>query len=178
MKRRCNNPSSSDYKHYGGRGIKVCNEWNSDYKTFSDWAKSAGYSDNLTIDRIDVNKGYCPENCRWVTRKVKSENRRCATKVELFGREYTVEEAAVLLGLKESTVRYRHSKGLPINELKTVEQLCPVTGELLNEYRTAEEAIAATGFTSIHKALQGRVVLAGGYKWRRKRIKQEDLLCS
>ena len=74
MRQRCNNPNRSDYKRYGGRGIKICDEWN-DYNTFRDWALSNGYADNLSIDRIDVNGNYEPSNCRWVDAKTQAQNK-------------------------------------------------------------------------------------------------------
>ena len=76
MKARCNNSNNVKYAHYGGRGISVCAEWRDDFKAFYDWAMSRGYSDDLTIDRVDVNGNYEPSNCRWATYTQQNLNRR------------------------------------------------------------------------------------------------------
>ena len=76
MKQRCYNPNNKSYHYYGGKGIKVCDEWKEDFQAFYDWAMSNGYKEGLTIDRIDVNGNYEPSNCRWVTQKQNNENRR------------------------------------------------------------------------------------------------------
>ena len=76
MKNRCYRESYHAYKHYGGRGIKVCNEWLNDFRTFYDWAMANGYKDDLSIDRINCNKGYNPQNCRWVTMAEQNKNKR------------------------------------------------------------------------------------------------------
>ena len=85
IRERCSKPTSKAYKDYGGRGIRVCDEWQQDYATFREWAMANGYRQGLAIDRIDTNGNYCPENCRWVTSLVNNRNRRQHHYVTAFG---------------------------------------------------------------------------------------------
>lgn len=102
MKRRCYNPKNPAYENYGGRGIVVCDEWKeryAGYKRFKEWALSNGYQEDLTIDRIDNNKGYSPDNCRWVTRKVQNNNKRNSHLVTYKGKTQTLTQWCEELGL-------------------------------------------------------------------------------
>lgn len=74
MIQRCENPKQIGWKYYGGKGIKVCEEWRRSFVAFYNWAMANGYTDELTIDRLNSDKDYCPENCRWATWKEQAES--------------------------------------------------------------------------------------------------------
>lgn len=92
MKNRCYNPNNSAYKMYGGRGVTVCKEWANDFQPFYDWAMSNGYTEKLSIDRIDVNGNYEPSNCRWATQKDQVINRRGIKRYCINGEEKAISE--------------------------------------------------------------------------------------
>lgn len=107
--RTCNNKSPI-FSYYGGRGIRVCNEWESSYKNFSEWAKDNGYNDELTLDRIDNNGNYEPKNCRWITKEEQANNRRSNHLLTHAGETHTIKEWSVITGINYGTLRNRARK--------------------------------------------------------------------
>lgn len=108
MKQRCYNPNGTKYKDYGGRGIKICDEWLNDRQKFEQWSLSHGYENGLTIDRIDVNGNYEPSNCRWITNSEQQRNKRLPKGgVEFKGEKYTLKELCERYNTSDAFVRYR-----------------------------------------------------------------------
>lgn len=107
MKARCNNPKSKSYKDYGARGIKVCNEWEHNFQAFYDWAIASGYTDELTIERIDNSIGYSPQNCMWITKSEQSAHRRSCVIIEYDGRQQNLMQWCNELGLNYKRVHDR-----------------------------------------------------------------------
>lgn len=116
IKTRCYNNHNPAYPNYGGRGIAVCDEWKNDFMAFYDWSMSHGYDYDLTIDRIDNNKGYSPDNCRWVDRKTQNRNKRNNRNYTINGETHCLMEWCEILGIKYRTVQDRICRGLTIKE--------------------------------------------------------------
>lgn len=110
IRKRCNNPNSATFKHYGGRGISVCEEWER-FEPFRDWALASGYSDELTIDRIDVSGNYEPSNCRWATQKTQKNNKRNNHYMSFRGETHTMAEWSEILQIPYSTLNRRKNLG-------------------------------------------------------------------
>lgn len=115
MVQRCTNPNSNMYPYYGGRGISICPEWRKQ-KNFETWALENGYCPGLTIDRIDNDKGYSPDNCRWVTYKVNCNNRSSSHKVTAFGQTHSLREWSEILNISYNTLKKRVIAGEPDGE--------------------------------------------------------------
>lgn len=107
MRNRCNGKNKAVYKYYMAKGISVCDEWNNDFLSFYEWALSNGYSDDLTIDRIDNAKGYSPGNCRWVSRKEQANNRHFCKMITYNGKTQTLMQWCEELGLNYKLIHSR-----------------------------------------------------------------------
>lgn len=107
MKGRCNNPKNKDYKNYGARGIAVCSEWERSPKIFFEWAINSGYKKGLSLDRIDNNKGYSPENCRFVSQKEQANNKQKTVMIVAGGVRKPLSAWANDMGVSASTIYYR-----------------------------------------------------------------------
>ena len=103
MMHRCYNPNAGNFCTYGGRGIGVCEEWHDIHK-FKAWVDISGYEIGLTLDRINANGNYCPENCRWATKKQQSNNRRNNIYYEFLGKRRTLAEWSRITGINRDTL--------------------------------------------------------------------------
>lgn len=113
---RCYYKSTNGYNRYGGRGIKICDEWVKNPQSFYDWAINNGYNKNLTLDRIDVNGDYCPENCRWATREEQNRNKRSNRFIEYQGEKMTLSDFSRKYNINIVTLSDRLKKGMSIEE--------------------------------------------------------------
>lgn len=116
MMARCTNKNHTYYKNYGGRGISVCDEWygSKGFPAFVEWAKSSGYSDCLTLDRIDNNGNYCPENCKWSTRKEQANNTRRNKVICFNGETHTLSQWADIYHMDQDLLGGRLLRGVPM----------------------------------------------------------------
>lgn len=117
MKRRCYNKKRPAYRYYGAKGVKICNEWKISFKNFQEWAITNGYKDNLTIDRINNNGNYEPNNCRWVTRKEQNNNMSTNHIVEYKGKKYTLAKLAETYNLNYNLIKSRIRYNWNINDI-------------------------------------------------------------
>ena len=107
LKHRCTNPNFCDAKLYSERGITICDEWKNDFTAFYDWSMLNGYNDSLSIDRIDSNGNYCPQNCRWANHYVQANNRRNSNIVTYHGNSNNLDDMCRSLNVNSKVIRSR-----------------------------------------------------------------------
>ncbi len=111
IKTRCYNVKDPHFSRWGGKGVVMCEEWKNSFQAFYDWAISNGYSDNLTIDRINNNGNYEPSNCRWATIEEQNRNKRNVRFITCNGKTQTIGQWTKELGLGKETIRERLKRG-------------------------------------------------------------------
>ena len=180
MKSRCYNPKSNAYKYYGQKGIKVCKEWHS-FPTFIVWAVQHGYSNELSIDRIDVNGNYEPSNCRWVDAITQMNNtsrnhRTTLGTIAELSRKYNINYGTLTNRIKRAKMNISDAIGAGSKyHYKPIVQY-DVEGNYINEYdslNAAAKAMCTNGHfysarTYISKCCNGKIKLYRGYKFEFK----------
>lgn len=185
MRHRCENPADSSYERYGGRGIKVCDEWKSDIVSFINWGIENGYKEGLSIDRIDNDGDYSPENCRWADAIQQCNNRSTNAFITYNGETHTYAEWSRIVGINQLTIRHRIEKlkwsvedALTISTderrygiLQNVNIMTAVykDGELVGVFNSATEAAKYCGLckSSVCRCLKGKTAQAKGYVFKR-----------
>lgn len=119
IRNRCLNPKNKDYANYGGRGIDICPEWDEPEKFFG-WAFLNGYNVDMSLDRIDNNKGYSPDNCRWVLLTEQQRNKRNNHIIEYDGESHCIAEWAEITGINRRTILSRLKYGWAIKDVLTI----------------------------------------------------------
>ena len=120
MKTRCYNKDDAGFLRYGARGITVCSEWLNDFFSFQSWALENGYRDDLTIDRIDNNGNYEPNNCRWADVETQTNNRGCTLKLTMNGETLSATQWARRLGMGRGTLYSRLNNGWSVEDALTI----------------------------------------------------------
>ncbi len=181
MRGRCNNPNNTSYLRYGGRGIKVCDEWN-DFSAFAVWSYENGYDENAeyqqcTIDRIDNDGDYCPENCRWSNATDQNLNQHDTELISYDGKQMTICQWADFLGVKRSMLIHRKKHGWDIERMLTEpsgdyewgahcrkQVVCVETQQVYDSIALAAEnhGVSAPNITAV---LSKTNRTSGGYHW-------------
>lgn len=186
MKQRCYDPNKEHFDCYGGRGITVCNEWKDDFLVFYNWAINNGYQEGLTIDRIDVNGNYEPNNCRWIDNKQQANNKRTNVFLTLNGECHTIMEWSEKLGINAGTLQQRKHLGWSDEDIltrpvykynyhkkcngKSPVLLLDENDNIVSEYSSIKEAAEANGlkYNSVSCYLRGVQKDCFGYKFKYK----------
>ena len=118
MKKRCRVTSTQSYKHYGAKGIDICDEWHDSYEVFKEWAIKNGYKDDLTIERIDSKGNYNPENCKWADWFEQANNRSNNIRMDYKGEKLTLSQIAKKMNISQQLLQYRLKNNIPMKFVK------------------------------------------------------------
>lgn len=185
MKTRCYNKKRKDYKLYVANGIRICEEWLNNPKLFCEWSLNNGYSDNLTIDRIDGLSDYHPDNCRWVNKKVQANNISTNRKIEINGEVKNLTEWADEIGVSKNVLFERLKLGIEGEELlkpkKELNKLIEINGvsKTLKEWSEISGIKISTLKSRLRYGYKNNELLkstkqgGGDYRKRENRFKQE-----
>lgn len=192
MKKRCYNPNHKSYSNYGAKGITVCSEWKNDFVSFYNWSIANGYTDMLTIDRIDTAGIYAPSNCRWVSHAEQQRNRNNNVYVTYNGEKVTISELSRLTGISANILYSRKDSALRHKGTYTAEDLLtpqkydriytdkyysrsPKPSRKINQYSLDGTFIKCIdlkdvddmgfNYSAVINCLNGRAKSSGGYKW-------------
>ena len=173
MIERCESQSNAYYKCYGGKGVIVCDDWH-DPNIFAKWAMTNGYSDNLTIDRIDYNGNYEPNNCRWVTMKKQQNNKSDNRYETINGVTKTVQEWIEYYGVDAGMVRSRLARGWDLEKAiskpsekryRGLKVICIDTGDVFESFKKAGKKFGVSG-EAIRAAIYSKSNECCGMKWK------------
>lgn len=180
LKGRCYNTNNKSFKNYGGRGITVCDDWKNSFESFRDWSLANGYKEGLSIDRIDVNGNYEPNNCRWITMSAQCYNKRNSIWITHDGETKCLAEWAKQYGFTTSEIEQRYHKRtirgeeVVFDELfdKSNRAVSPVVqysidGKFIKSWPSIASA-KREGYDSsgISMCCSGKRKSANGYVWR------------
>ncbi|STP30711.1 Uncharacterised protein [Enterococcus durans] len=123
IRSRCKNPNASKYENYGGKGITICEEWDSSFENFYEWAMENGYEEGLTIDRIDATGNYEPGNCRWATYKEQNNHLSTNHLITFKGETHNITEWAEIVGLSKKCLSERIRRGWEVERALTTSKI-------------------------------------------------------
>lgn len=174
--RTCHEDNTAAWRDYGGRGIKMCDEWENSFESFESWAKDSGYNDTLTIERINVNGDYEPNNCKWIPPEAQARNKRNTIRITYMGKTFNIHDWSVLVGLPESVIRSRYHTGktteeilfAPYGKCEPISVIAIDNNGNETTYESINEAMRETGTScfTIESALRRENGKGGKYHWK------------
>lgn len=179
IKRRCLNTNDKEYKNYGGRGITICDEWKNDFHKYAQWAVSNGWKDGLSIERVDVDKGYSPENCTFIPKREQCYNKTDTAWISNGQVTKSLAKWCEEFGISKYTASTRRNRdgitnfdelfAKPKSLKKAILQI-NLNGDIVGEYDSITEAAKLNGFNrrNINNALSGYAKTAHNYIWEYK----------